>query len=177
MNALEKHVSDVKQRFVNIDQAIFDFQARKAQLAAEIEALGDDFTLAAVQNTTTLRLEYQEIDKALARAQTRRNELVSEMPISALSAAVRQCSEEVSAEYEVAANEIWDQCTQLRQRVKDLRKKDSQARDALREIVRELRPFYPAEAIESHRFSSPLLPLIKDHNDANAALIRRIIDY
>ena len=176
MNALEKHAVNIRKQFAAVDTAIAELEAHKSKLTAQIDELSNDFSLEFVKSSAPLRAELAQVAEALERARARRQEMIADMPVSALSTAVRQSSEAVAAEYAAEIDEIWDLCTQLRQRVKALRKNDSEAREGLRRTIRELKPYYPAGTVESHSFPSPIIPLIKDYSDGNAAILRKIAE-
>jgi len=183
MGKIEEFVEKVKSDFSAIDGAISDLENRKTELAATIEAKGDDYSLNAVQSISGQRIELEQIETALERAKTRRGEMVEALSTDiarnlALEPILRSDVAEIQRNHRDKQTEIWDMATRLRASVWELQQENETAYNELQKTVSRLNPFLSksGKADVRSRIPRQLISPYLHHDGANNRTIDAVME-
>jgi len=184
-NPIIGFVESVKANFADYDKRIADFETRKAELERQIEADGSDMTVTAVQSTVAARAELQQIEAALSKVRTSRDEKARDaeqklrMEMSQAGEDFRKFSQEAFSD-DVRA--IWENTTALRRQIFDLYKKNQELRSEFMSTMRGLGNTLDAkrvhDCVSSSLFSNVVTPyyLPGEHTSGTYKAIKGIYD-
>jgi len=119
---MKEYIKSIQKSSAEAEKAITDLEARKTELETLINA--DDVSLEHVQGTVALRLEHEEISKALIRANNRRTDLdehIRKTFPNVFSETMKQAREELIAKTDdkvLRLNNIIDEAFKLEQEIR-----------------------------------------------------------